>query len=294
MLLPKFDYHEPATVYDACSIMGELGKKAKPIAGGTDLLVNMKKKVMSPNHLVSLSRIDDLKRIDVTDNRIRIGACLTASDLAESKEVKENLGALGKGAISLGSPLIRNLATIAGNLVTARPAADLPPPLMVYGAKIVLKSAGGEREVLLENFFKGPGQTVIEPDEILTEIVIKIPPTHSGAGYFKLGVRKALEISLANIAAFISLDSPNGAISDAKIAMGSVAPTPIRAISAEKILLGEKPSESLLARAAEAAVDDGRPIDDFRASAEYKKAMVGVLTRRTLMEAMNEAKKNMG
>ena len=153
MLLPKFDYHEPATVHDACSIMGELGKKAKPIAGGTDLLVNMKKKVMSPNHLVSLSRIDDLKRIDVTDNRIRIGACLTASELAESKEVKENLGALGKGAISLGSPLIRNLATIAGNVVTARPAADLPPPLMVYGAKIVLKSAGGEREVLLENFF---------------------------------------------------------------------------------------------------------------------------------------------
>jgi len=294
MVLPKFDYHEPTTVHDACSIMGEMGKEAKPLAGGTDLLVNMKKKVISPKHLVSLSRIDDLKKIDMSNGKIRIGACLTASELAESKEIRDRLYALGRGAISLGSPLIRNLATVSGNLITARPAADLPPPLMVYGAKVVLKKTTGEREVPLDIFFKGPGQTVIEPDEILTEIVIKNPPTHSGAGYLKLGVRKALEISLVNIAAFISLDSPNGAISDAKIAMGSVAPTPIRAISAEKILIGEKYSESLLARAAEAAVDDSRPIDDFRASADYKKAMVGVLTRRTLMEAMNEAKKNMG
>jgi len=290
MLLPKFDYHEPATIHDACSIMGELGREAKPIAGGTDLLVNMKKKVVSPNHLVSLSRIEDLKKIGVTDNQIRIGACLTASELAESKEVRENLGALGKGAISIGSPLIRNLATIAGNVVTARPAADLPPPLMVYGAKIVLKSEGDEREVLLEDFFKGPGETVIEPDEILTEIIIENPPPGSGAGFFKLGVRKALEISLFNVAGYLSLDSQDGTIAAAKIAMGSVAPTPIRAVSAEKILIGEKPSESLFAEAARAAVNDSRPIDDFRASAEYKKAMVEVLTKRTLRMALESIK----
>ena len=123
MLLPKFDFHEPTSIEKACQIMEELGRKARPLAGGTDLIVNMKKKVISPEHLVSLSRIDELKRIDSVNGRITIGACVTSDELAESEEIRKTFSALGSGAASLGSPLIRNLATIAGNLASARPAA---------------------------------------------------------------------------------------------------------------------------------------------------------------------------
>ena len=291
MLLPKFDFHEPETVEQACQAMVELGPEAKLLAGGTDLIVNMKKKILSPTHLVSLSRIDYLKEMDSSDAGVRIGAGMTVSELTESVEIENRFNALSVGAKGLGSPLIRNLATIGGNLVSARPAADLPPPLMAYGAEILLKTQSGERSIPLKDLFIGPGETVMEPPEILTEIHINNPPPHSGAAYFKLGVREALEISLVNVAAFISLDDDDS-IKKARIVLGSVAPTPVRAQSAEKLLLGEKPSSTLFAQAGEAASKECRPIDDFRASAAYKRAMVEVLTSRTLNMALREAKEN--
>ncbi len=288
MLLPKFDYHEPLTVDEACRILGELGRNAKLLAGGTDLIVNMKKKVLSPAHVVSLSGIADLKGLDSVNGTIRIGACLTASEIAQSEILQKPFSALCKGAASLGSPLIRNLATIAGNLVSARPAADFPPALLAYGAKVVLAKSSGERVVALTDFFKGPGQTVMEPDELLTQIILEKPPTGSGAGYFKLGVRKTLEISLTNAAAYLAL-AADGSIKTARIFLGSVAPTPLHSPSAEKVLIGEKPNEALFEMAGEAAAGDSKPIDDFRASADYKKAMVAVLTKRALNMAFQEA-----
>ena len=135
----NLNYHEPLTVDEACRIMGELGRNAKPLAGGTDLIVNMKKKVLSPAHVVSLSGIADLKGLDSANGTIKIGACLTASEIAQSEILQRSFSALCKGAGSLGSPLIRNLATIAGNLVSARPAADFPPTLLAYDAKVALK-----------------------------------------------------------------------------------------------------------------------------------------------------------
>ena len=290
MLLPKFDFYEPLNMEEACQVMSGLGSRAKLLAGGTDLIVNMKRGTLSPGHVVSLSRINDLKGVTFTKGRIRIGACVTAAELCESEEIKTLFRALQQGASDLGSPLIRNLATIAGNLVSARPAADLPPPLMAYDAKVVLMKESGEREIPLEDFFTGPGETVIEPDEIVKEIIVEKPRDYSGAGYIKLGVRKALEISLVNVAAFVSLDDPDGAIQSARVVLGAVAPTPMRAHSAEKVLLGEKPGEALFVRAGEAAAEDSKPIDDFRAGAEYRRAMVQVLTRRTLDLALNEAR----
>jgi len=275
---------------EACQVMSGLGSRAKLLAGGTDLIVNMKRGTLSPGHVVSLSRINDLKGVTFTKGRIRIGACVTAAELCESEEIKTLFRALQQGASDLGSPLIRNLATIAGNLVSARPAADLPPPLMAYDAKVVLMKESGEREIPLEDFFTGPGETMIEPDEIVKEIIVEKPRDCSGAGYIKLGVRKALEISLVNVAAFVSLDDPDGAIQSARVVLGAVAPTPMRAHSAEKVLLGEKPGEALFVRAGEAAAEDSKPIDDFRAGAEYRRAMVEVLTRRTLDLALNEAR----
>lgn len=291
MLLPKFDFHEPVTLEEACRILAELGSKARVIAGGTDLLVNMKKAIVSPEHLVSLSRIDELKEIDSSNGLVRIGACFTVANLAESIKIKEKLGALAKGAGNLGSPLVRNLATIGGNIGSARPAADLPPSLLAYGTKVVLKCSTGDRHVSLDDFFLGLGLTAVKPGEIIREIIVNTPPPHAGAGYINLGVRKAQDCNLVNISSFISLDEQN-VIADARIVMGCVGPKHLRAPLAEQILIGEKPTKELFDKAGDAASGDSAPIDDFRGSAKYKRAMVSVLTKRTLGIALKEANKN--
>lgn len=289
MLLPEFEFHEPATVSEACEMMGRLREKARLLAGGTDLVVNMKKKLIRPDHVVSLSKIDDLRGIVQENGVLTIGGCVTAAELAGSETIQKSLGALAEAAGVLGSPLIRNLATIAGNLVTARPAADLPPPLIACGAKAVLTKRSGERSVDVNDFFTGPGQTLMAPDEILTKVVIEVPQGHYGDSYIKLGVRQTLEISLVNVAVSISLDNRDGPIKDARVVLGSVGPTPIRALSAEDVLKGELPSEALFERAGEAAGRDAKPIDDFRGSAEYRRDMVGVLTKRGLNAALSRA-----
>jgi CO/xanthine dehydrogenase FAD-binding subunit len=290
MLLPKFNYHEPSTVDEATRLMGEIGQTAALLAGGTDLLVNMKMGKALPKDVVSLSRIEELRSVTRDQGSLTLGACVTAGELKEQEEIKAEFNGLCESAGSLGSPLIRNLATVGGNIVTARPAADLPPSLMAYGASVLLKNEKGERIIPLEEFFKGPGQTIIEPEEILCAVILKEPPPYSGGGYVKLGVRKALEISLVNVAAFVALDGPSGPIQEAKIVLGSVAPIPIRSPSAEAVLMGERPDDALFEKAGNAASKDAKPIDDFRGSAEYRREMVKVLTKRALRMAYEEAK----
>lgn len=290
MLLPKFDFHEPLSLAEACQMMREFGRKARPLAGGTDLMVNMKKKILSPDHLVSLSRIDELKSVECSDSLLKIGACVTVAELAESEAIRKHWSAVCTGAKALGSPLIRNLATIGGNIASARPAADLPPSLMAYNAKVLLKKSSGERIVPLDDFFKGPGLTELQADEILTEIRIETPPPYSGCAYINMGVRKTQDCNIINVASFISLDSPDGLIKTARIVMGCVGPKHLRACSAEASLIGKKASEAIFAQAGELAMKDCSPIDDFRGSAEYKRAMVAVLTKRTLATAYKEVR----
>ncbi len=292
MLLPKFEFHEPTKLAEACEIMGDLKYEGRPLAGGTDLLVNMKKKLVAPGHLVSLARIEELKGLEASNGVLKIGACVTAAELTESELIRGSFGALAAGAASLGSPLIRNMATIGGNLVTARPAADLPPALMAYGAEVVLRKSSGDRSVPVEDFFKGPGETLLEPDEILTQVLLRKPQPASGAAYIKLGLRKTLEIPLVSVAVYIGLDSQDGSIQTARVVLGAVAPTPIRAPSAEKVLLGEKPSDALFEGAGNEAANNSRPIDDFRGSAEYRRDMVKVLTRRALSKAYHHAQES--
>lgn len=288
--MPKFDYHEPGSLDEATRLLDQIGKEASVLAGGTDLLVNMKLCKTAPKHVVSIARIEDLRRVKRELGTLTLGACVTAGELKEREEIKTEFNGLCQSAGSLGSPLIRNLATVGGNIVTARPAADLPPSLMAYGASIVLRKDKGERIIPLEGFFKGPGQTMIEPNEILCAMILNEPPPYSGGGYVKLGVRKALEISLVNVAAFLALDGPSGPIKEAKIVLGAVAPIPIRSSSAEAVLMGERPDDALFDKAGNAASRDAKPIDDFRGSAEYRREMVKVLTRRALKLAYEEAK----
>ena len=219
---------------------------------------------------------------------LSIGACMKVADVAKAEEIREMFPALAEGAAKLGSPLIRNLATAAGNLVSARPAADLPPSLIAYGAELVIRSASGERTLPVETLFKGPGLTVLNPDEMVEYIQLKKLPAKTGSAYIKLGVRETLEISIVNVAACLTLE--NDVIKNARIVLGSVAPTPVRAPSAEKALMGGKPSEALFAEAGEAAASDAKPIDDFRASAAYRRDMVATLTRRALGLALDRAK----
>lgn len=290
MLLPRFQYHEPENLKEACEMLAEFEGKARLLAGGTDLLVNMKKGVVSPKQVVSLTRIKKLKSISIEGRGIRIGACATAADIAVSSDLRHDFMALSMGAAHLGSPLIRNLATIGGNIVSARPAADMPPSLIAYGARVVLEKRGVERIQALEDFFKGPGQSMAGPDEIVTKILLESPPPYSGSGYVKLGKRRALEISIVNVAAFIVLESPDGPIRKARVVLGSVAPVPLRARNAEKMLIGQKPGEVLFTKAGDAAAKESKPIDDFRGSAQYRRNMVTVLTKRALNMAFGEAK----
>ena len=161
---------------------------------------------------------------------------------------------------------------------------------MAYGAKVVLKSSSGERTVPLSDFIEGPGVTVISSEEVLDSVLIEKPAAFSGSAYIKLGIREALEISLVNVAVSITTDGPDGSIKGARVVMGSVGPTPLMSPSAEKVLVGEKPSEALFLAAGEAAAMDSKPIDDFRASADYKRAMVKELTKRALIQAYDRVR----
>jgi carbon-monoxide dehydrogenase medium subunit len=270
-------------------MMAELGGGVRPIAGGTDLVVNMRRGAVAPEHVVSLGRIKELCAMDLSGRTLRIGACCTVASLAEASGLASRFHALHEGALSLGSPLVRNLATAGGNLVTARPAADLPPPFMAYGGTAILQSSQGQRFVPLDQFFVGPGRTVMKPPEILTSIVLETPSAFSGSSYIKLGTRRALEISIVSVASFLTLERPGGRILSARIVLGSVAPVPMRAGDAEKTLTGEIPSGPLFVKAGETAAGESKPIDDHRGTAEYRREMVSVLTRKTLHAALERA-----
>jgi carbon-monoxide dehydrogenase medium subunit len=291
MLLPRFEYHEPSTLEEAVTLLHELGGNAKILAGGTDLLVRMKMKIDKPSDVISIARVPGLGEIIPRNGHaVTIGAAVTAAALSRHELINEKFTALAMAAERLGAPMIRNRATIGGNLVNARPAADLPPPCMVMNAMVKLKSSSGEREVLVTEFFRGPGETAIEPNELMVSLQIQTPPPWSGGSYIKLGARKTLEISMVNVAALITLQSPDGPIIDCRIALGAVAPTPVRAYAAEELLIGAMPSEELFQRAGEVGVGMCSPITDHRGTMEYRCMMIEVLTRRCLRQAYERAK----
>jgi carbon-monoxide dehydrogenase medium subunit len=291
MLLPRFEYHEPTTLEDALKLLHELGGNARVLAGGTDLLVKMKRKVDKPSHVISVARVPGMDQIIPRNGHaVTIGAGVTAAELARNELLMDRFTPLAIAAGKLGAPPIRNRASIGGNLANARPAADFPPPCMVLNATLKLKSAKGERDVPVNDFFRGPGETIIEPNELLVSLHIETPPPWSGGSYIKLGARKALEISMVNVAAMLTLQSPDGPILDARIALGAVAPTPVRAFAAEDLLVGAMPSEELFQKAGEVGVGMCSPITDHRGTMEYRCMMIEVLTKRCLNEALARAK----
>ena len=288
MKLPHFQYHEPASLTEACQVLQTFGKTAALLAGGTDLLVKMKSREIQPENIISLAEIEEIKQINVNDSKISIGACCTISQIAESEKIQSALPALSSGANNLGSPSVRSLGTIGGNIVTARPAPDLPPALTAYGAKARLKRKDQERFIPLGQLFRGPGATYIEKDEILADLHLEIPPEHSGAAFFKLGHRRALQCSIINGACYIAINPQSGEIETARVVLGAVAPTIVRASYSEQLLLGERPNAELFFEASRQAVRNGSPIDDLRGSAQFRRDMIQVLTNRILLLALEE------
>ncbi|MFH1115304.1 MAG: xanthine dehydrogenase family protein subunit M [Pseudomonadota bacterium] len=291
MLLPKFEYHEPSTLEDALKLLSELGGNAKVLAGGTDLLVRMKQKVDKPSHVISIARVPGLDAIIPRNSHgVTIGGAVSAAAISRHELLNDRFLPLALAAGRLGAPMIRNRATIGGNLVNARPAADLPPACMVLNATFKLKSASGEREVAAVDFFRGPGDADIEPNELLLAVNVETPAPWTGGAYTKLGARKTLEISMVNVAALITLQSPDGVITDARIALGAVAPTPVRAYAAEELLIGEKPTDEVFERAGLTGVGMCSPITDHRGTMEYRCMMIEVLIKRSLKEARERAR----
>lgn len=288
----NFDFVEPASLEQACRCLAE-SKGALALAGGTDLLRDIRNETKRPRLLVSLARIPELCGIEETRaGDLIIGPLTTMVELASDERVQGVAPALAEAAARMGSPQVRNRATVGGNICNARPCADTVPPLIVHGAVLVLRSGNGSREVPAAEFISGPGQTVRSPDEILASIRLPAPPEApavSGSAYETVTNRKAVEITITSATARVTLSGPSGTITASAICLGSVGPTPLLGPSGEAALVGRQPTDAVLNAAAAAVVADSRPIDDFRGSAEYRRHLVQVLTRRALVRAVQRA-----
>jgi len=277
-MLPPFDLLQPGTLSRALKLLAE-APTAVPIAGGTCLLVDLRERKRKADVLLDLSRIAELRRIETADEELIIGATVTIAELLESPAVEEHAGVLHEACKTFAAPLIRNRATIGGNLAHASPAADTAPPLLVLNATVEVQADGRKRRMPLHRLFAGPCATNLKPGYLLTAVRIPIPSRTPRWAYEKLRLRKADAISVVNAAALRPADENNREI---RIALGAVAPTPIRAWDAEEVLKGVELKERAIAVAAKIAAEEARPIDDLRGSAGYRQREVEVLVGRCL------------
>ncbi|MBI2874194.1 MAG: xanthine dehydrogenase family protein subunit M [Firmicutes bacterium] len=289
--MPKFELLEPADTREALSLLSELGERARLLAGGTDLMVNLRRGRIRPEYVVRILSKEGLQGFSTGSTGLRIGAMATIREVAVHPAIKERFPALARAALSMATPQVRNRATIGGNLCNASPAADTAPPLLVHDAEVDISGAAGSRTMPLRDFFQGPGAAALQAGEILTAIRVPDPGTGVGAAFIKLGVRKAQEIAIVSVAVLLRRGAA-GQVDEARIALGAVAPTPLRVPAAEDELRSRPFSLELAARAAGLAASAVEPIDDVRATAEYRRAMAGVLVERALVDAWEKAAEN--
>jgi carbon-monoxide dehydrogenase medium subunit len=281
-----FEYLEPPTIKEAVSLISKYAYKAKVLAGGTDLVPLMREKAIRPKYVVSIGGIADLDYIRLDSSKgLSIGALTTIRSIEQSSQLPPRYGLICQATNQMASASVRNVATIGGNMCNAAPSADMAPALIVLSATAKLVSSAGQRTVSLEDFFTGPGSTILKTDELLTEIQVPNPSAHTAGAYIKYTTRGGEELALVGVAAMLTLDTENGTCLAAKVVLGAVAPTPIRARRTELVLKGKKLSQELIEEAAQTASDESNPIDDVRGSAEYRREMIKVITRDTIMQA---------
>lgn len=287
--MKTFDYIRPASVEEACAALAETDGTVKALAGGTDLLVQMKQGRLQPRALVSLRDIPGLSFVRLeNDGSLALGAATPLGMVENSLEVIRSFPAIAEAASWIGSVQVRSRATVGGNLCNAAPSADMAPVLIAYGAEATITDGRAERTLLLEDLFAGPGQTVLKPGELLTAITV--PPASAGSfGTYKKAYRSAMDIATvgaALLAVFAPGPAPGAAlVQDVRLVLGAVAPTPMRAREAEQMLTGQKLDQDLIVQASRKAAQEARPITDVRASAEYRTTLVEVLSRRALRAA---------
>ena len=287
MSLPPFEYLAPASNDELAGLLAAHRGRARVLAGGTDLVNWMAERIYRPDVVIDLRKLPHLARIDYEPGQgLTLGAAATIESIERSSVIGRHYPALAQAAGQIGSPQIRAMATVGGNCCNASPCADMPPPLVTLEARVVLTSARGSRELALEEFIKGNRQTAIEPDEFLELVRVPDPWPHSACRYSPFGLRAAQEIDIASVAVNVAVDPATGAISRARIAMGAVAPFAMRAPKAEALLVGQRPSDDTIERAARSCSEEARPIDDLRASAGYRRHIVGVLARKMLRDAL--------
>ena len=284
----RFDLAIPNGIDECLKLLAERGPETRLVAGGTDLLVQMKNGLLKPARVIDLSGVADLRVLAPADGRgLRVGAAVTARRLELDRAVRASYLSLAESGALVGSVQVRNLATVGGNICNAAPSADMAPPLVALDAEAVIAGPSGRRRVPMASFFTGVRRTVLAPDELLLEFVVPAPEPHSGGNYLRHTPRRELDIAVVGVASQLTLT--DGVCTKARIALAAVAPTPVRATAAERALEGQRPTPSLIEQAATLAVEAARPISDQRGSAEYRRHLVRVLTRRTLTTALARA-----
>ncbi len=291
MSYPEFRYVAPQSVKEAVEILhraSEIGIKAKVLAGGTDLMVQLRNRATVPDLVVDISRITALQRIERMGNEIRIGPIVTHTMLASSDLIREYTGVLSEAAKTVGSPQIRNMGTLGGNIVNASPAADTIPALVILEADLILTGPSGERQLPVTDFFTGPYKTVIAPDEILMGIVVPLPPRSGRAVFLKLARRKALAIARMNLACMLYYNRQKEVFEWVRLCVGSSTPRPVRMTAAERALIGQPFSDKVLQSAGKAAAEQMVQLSGLRSSTAYKKPVVGDLIIRAVKLAVEK------
>ncbi|MBM4078275.1 MAG: xanthine dehydrogenase family protein subunit M [Planctomycetes bacterium] len=287
--MTAMEYLSPSTLSDAVALWSVRGDDAQLLAGGTDLVVRMNRTGIRPNCLISLKKLSELKRLECGDGGLALGSLVTMSALEKSPVVQARYSALAQACALVGPAQNRNRATLGGNLCNASPAADTAPALIALDAQLRIVGPRGERMAPVEDFFVGPGKTILGRGEILAGIHIPDPPPRSGSAYLRCSPRKAMDISVVGVAARVVLCDDGRTFSDARLALASVAPKPLRAHRAEGVLRRKVLSEAMLRETAEVACAEASPIDDVRGSSAHRADMIRVFVRRALQSAVDAA-----
>jgi len=283
--MKPFELHEPKTAREACRLLRDFGSKGKALAGGTDLLVLLKQGRAKVSHVINLKQIKGLDKLTFHQKKgLRIGALVTWAQLTEFDPVKKFYPLLHQAAESMGSQQIRNVATLAGNICHASPAANGPIPLLLYGAACQVRGPKEDRVLPVEKFFSGVQKNSLRKGEMLTSIQVSPPLPEAKGSFIKYALRKAMDLGTVNVGVLVTIN--DGRFGEVRIALGAVAPKPLRATRAERLLKGQQITDKLIREAADTAAQQCSPITDVRASKEYRLAMVKELTFRAIRDCV--------
>ncbi len=287
------NYETPKTIAEAVKLLAAHGEKARPLSGGTDLIIQLRAGTRRPEFVVDVKQIPELHRISFSlKDGLHLGAAVSCIEIHENADMRKYYPGLTEAAHLIGSLQIQSRASVGGNLCNGSPAGDATPALIALGAKARVVGPGGERTVPVETFIIAPGRTVLQPGDLLVEFLIDAPAKHSSDAYLRFIPRNEMDIAVVGVGGALTLDLADDRVVDARIALGAVGPTPIFAAEASKALIGKKLDDAAIENAARLAISAATPIDDMRGTAEFRRHVVGVLTRRVLTIAADRARQS--